>query len=59
MIQAPTHTGKYFHRSFDWQIAILPHALTMLIGSRVPFFDFMSLLHAILPEAISVGWQED
>lgn len=59
MIQAPTQTGYYSHRPHDCQRAIEPPAMMMLTGSRAPFFDFMSLLHAILPAATAVGWQEE
>lgn len=59
MIQAPTRAGSYGHRPIDCQRAIEPPAMMMLTGSRAPFFDFMSLLHAILPAATAVGWQED
>lgn len=59
MIQAPTHIGHYSHRPNDCRRAIEPPAMMMLTGSRAPFFDFMSLLYAILPAATAVGWQEE
>jgi hypothetical protein len=59
MIRAPSHPGQYGHRLYDCQRAIEPPAMVMLTGSRAPFFDFMSLLHAILPAATAVGWRED
>lgn len=59
MIQAPVEIGEYSQRPIDCQRAIEPPTMIMLNGSRAPFFDFMSLLHAILPSATAVGWRED
>ena len=57
MILEPRENGDYRLREFDCQRALEPPVMMMLRGSGAPFFDFDSLLYAILPEATAVGWQ--
>lgn len=59
MIEAPTVQGDSAYRQIECRRAIEPPARLMLNGSRVPFFDFESLLHAILPAATAAGWEDD
>lgn len=33
--------------------------MLMIHGSNMPFIDFLSLLHAILPAATAAGWEAD
>ena len=59
MIRSPRRTDSEALRYRDCEAAIGPVVDTILHACRAPFFDFHSLLHAILPEAKSVGWTED
>lgn len=59
MISEPRAKGQYGLRELDCRRAIERPAMLMLHGSDVPFIDFLSLLHAILPAATAAGWEED
>lgn len=59
MIRSPRRTENEALRYRDCEAAIGPVVDNILHGGRAPFFDFHALLHAILPEAKSVGWTED
>ncbi|MBX9455475.1 MAG: hypothetical protein KL863_05300 [Rhizobium sp.] len=58
MMSAPRESGRYGLRELDCRRAVETPALDMIFGSRAPFIDFVSLLHAILPAATAVGWEE-
>jgi hypothetical protein len=59
MIAEPRQRGSYSLRQLDCRRAIEVPVRVMLGGSAAPFYDFESLLHAILPAAQEVGWTED
>lgn len=59
MIKAPKQIGNYSRRYDDCKRAIEPPAMMIVHGSRAPFIDFFSLLHAILPGAAEAGWEEE
>lgn len=58
MMSAPRESGRYGLRELDCRRAVEPPALEMIFGSRAPFIDLVCLLHAILPAATAVGWEE-
>jgi hypothetical protein len=58
MILEPRENGYYRLRELDCRRALETPVMTMLHGSGAPFFDFDSLLYAILPAATAVGWEE-
>jgi hypothetical protein len=58
MIIEPRENGYYRLRELDCQRALEQPVMTMIHGSGAPFFDFDTLLHAILPAATAVGWEE-
>lgn len=54
----PRENGYYRLRELDCQRALEQPVMTMIHGSGAPFFDFHTLLYAILPAATAVGWEE-
>lgn len=58
MILEPREIGYYRLRELDCQRALEQPVMSMIQGSGAPFFDFHTLLHAILPAATAVGWEE-
>lgn len=58
MMLEPRENGYYRLREMDCQRALEQPVMTMINGSGAPFFDFDTLLHAILPAATAVGWEK-
>lgn len=58
MIHEPRENGYYRLRELDCRRALEQPVMSMIHGSAAPFFDFHSLLYAILPAAKAVGWEE-
>ena len=58
MMIEPRENGYYRLREMDCPRALEQPVMTMINGSGAPFFDFDTLLHAILPAATAVGGEK-